>query len=1283
MIKNTFRSLLFIFLLSANLFAQQGKVDNTFNTIDDGSKGDGFNATVRTLFLQPDNNLIVGGEYTSLHGIPCSYLTRLKPDGTIDESFDTGTGFNGKVYSSNVQPDGKILVGGNFSAYNGKSAGGLIRLNSDGSYDSSFSTVVAASSGAGIIHDIDLQPDGKIIIVGTFTKYGNTAVNRIARMLPNGLIDASFKIGIGSALQISKVRVLPNGKILVVGNFTSFNEVDSNRIIMLNSDGSVDRDFNIGTGFDGNVSAIEVQPDGKILLGGNFTSYNEIIANRIVRLNEDGTRDFSFLGSGFSNGVVQVIKIDSVGNIMAGGSFTGRYDGVTVNHVAFLNSDGTIKPDFDMGTGPTSTVWTLANDSDGSWFIGGTFSVFDGQNQGRLAKVNFEGEQDTGYLASGIGFDNSVLKIIPLENQKTIVLGNFTKFNNNPAFRIARLLEDGSFDSDFNTGQTGANNLIKAAILQKDGKIILGGNFTKYNDQLYNRIVRISSDGSIDNSFNIGSGFNSQIYAMALQSDNKIIVAGNFERYNGNSSIIRMVRLLPDGSNDPTFNAGFSADAIIDDILIQPDGKILVGGRFTTFNKQPYQHFVRLNTDGSIDTSFNIGDGFDKNVYSIALQSDGKIIVGGSFLMYNKSSQKRILRLNSNGTLDTSFNSGIGFNKGDVRAIFVQPDDRILVGGTFSGTYKNYASLRLIRLLKTGDFDNTFNASVNNKIFALSITSDFRLLIGGNFNSVSGFSKHRISRLKLCLESTVWDGHSWSNGYPSGGKEVLFKEDFLNLNSSNICSCSIEAGKRVALLSGNTLGIEFSYSGLGTLVLEDSASLYQSDDDMINSGIMQMKRKTNPVVKFDYTYWSSPVDNQKLIDLSPHTLFDKYLSYNSALPGWKIEEPSSYMSLGKGYIIRSPQEFSQFERSVYEGAFMGVPNNGKVEIDLQENNRFYLIGNPYPSAIDGDSFLSGNEFKTKGALYFWTHNTPITNLEYTSDDYAVYNLVGGVGTKAISNGINETIPDGKIASGQGFFVKSNQLGFLEFNNSMRISGTNNKFFKPAKREIETKKETVKHRLWLNLKNDKGAFKQILIGYVPNATNSYDLNFDAETLNGNQFVDFYSISESKKLVIQGRALPFQDSDEINLGYKTVIADTFTIAIDHSDGNLLGQAIYLEDKLMNSISNLTLKDYTFHSEIGSFTDRFILHFTDKNLSVDDFRNIKNEILVSSKDKIINIKSKNQKLKNVLLYDITGKLLFEKRKLDDFELVISNLRIVHQIMLVKVILEDDFSKTKKIIF
>ncbi|WP_242410237.1 T9SS sorting signal type C domain-containing protein [Flavobacterium sp. Root901] len=1269
------------------MFAQQGKIDNTFNTLDDGSKGDGFDNAVRTLFLQSDENLIVGGDYLSLNGISSPYLTRLKPDGTIDEDFNTGTGFNGKIYSSAIQPDGRIIIGGSFTNYNGTNAGRLIRLNHDGTYDSSFNTSIAAPTG--IIYDIAVQSDGKIIIVGSFTKYNNTTINRIARILPNGSLDTSFSTGIGSSVNITTIKVLPDGKILAAGNFTSFNGVLTNRIVKLNTDGTINTTFNIGTGFNDDVNAICQQSDGKIIIGGNFTQFNGIAANRIIRLNEDGSRDYSFLGLGFSNGSVQVIKTDNSGNIMAGGSFNGTYNdtynSTDVNRVVLLNSDGTVNSDFDMGTGPaTASVLALANDSEGSWFIGGSFSVFDGQNQGRLAKVNVEGEADTGYLASGIGFDNSVLKIIPLENKKAMVFGSFTKFNNNPAFRIARLLEDGSFDADFNSKQTGANNLIKTALLQSDGKMILGGNFTAYNGQPYNRIVRIFPDGSIDNSFNIGSGFNSQIYAMALQSDNKSIIAGNFTRYNNESSIIRIIRLMPDGSRDLTFNPGLGADAIIDDIVIQTDGKILAGGRFSTFNGQTFSRLVRLNTDGSIDTSFNIGDGFDKNVYSLALQSDGKIIVGGSFLNYNKVPQKRILRLNTNGSLDTGFDSGIGFNKGDVRAIIVQPDDRIIVGGTFSGTYKNKASLRLVRLLNTGDFDSSFGARLNNKLFALAITADYKLLIGGNFNSVSGITKHRISRLKLCLGSTVWNGSSWSNGYPSGGKEVFFKEDFPDLISSNVCSCTIDAGKKVTLLSGNTLGIEFSYSGLGTLILDDSAGLYQYDDDIVNTGIVEIKRKTKPVLKFDYTYWSSPVEKQTLIGLSPNTLSDKYMSYNPSLNTWKIENPDNNMILGKGYSVRSPQEFSAVERTLYEGVFKGIPNNGKIEVKLEEANRFHLIGNPYPSAIDADIFLSTNEFKTKGALYFWTHNTPIANGEYTSNDYAVYNLVGGVGTKAISNGINETIPNGKIASGQGFFVKSNQVALLEFNDSMRIPEKNNGFFKPSKKEEkQTKSDVEKHRIWLNFKSEKGAFKQILIGYLKGATNSFDLNYDAESLNGNQYVDFYSISDSKKLVIQGRALPFQNSDEINLGYKTAVTDIFKIEIDHADGDLAEQNIFLEDKLANTISDLTLKDYTFQTEIGSFSDRFVLHFTDKNLNVDNFENAKNDVLVSLKNKVIQVKSTKQKLQNVLLYDINGQLLYEERKLNEFEIQISNLKASQQILLVKITLEDGSVATRKITF
>jgi len=1270
------------------VYAQQGKVDVTFNTVDDGQNGDGFDNAVRTLSLQSDQKLIVGGEYLSLNGISSPYLTRLESNGTIDESFNTGTSFNGKIYASYIQPDGKIIVGGSFTTYNGIASGRLIRLNTDGSYDDTFNTSIAANSG--IIYGITPQSDGKLIIVGSFTKYNYVTVNRIARILADGSLDLSFMTGSGSSSNITNAKILSNGNILITGNFVNFNNVSANRIVCLFPDGSVDHSFNTGTGFDDDVNAMAVQSDGKIILGGKFTNYNGNNANRIIRINEDGIEDTSFFtGSGFSKDAVLVIKTDPLGNIMIAGSFTGFYNNTAVNRLCFLNRDGTLKTDFDIGSGPgTASVFALETDNEGFWYIGGSFSVFDSLSQGKLAKISSDGEHDVSYLSAGIGFDNSVFKVLPLKDKKTMVFGNFTKFNGVVSSRITRLLEDGSCDIGFNEGQAGANNLIKSAVLQSDGKIVFGGNFTKYNETVYNRIVRILPDGAVDNSFSLGSGFNGQVYTIVIQNDEKLIVAGNFTTYNGTPAG-RIVRLLQNGLRDTTFNIGLGADAIIETVLVQPDGKILVAGRFNSFDGRLFSRLIRLNSNGSIDTGFNIGTGFEKYVYTIALQSDNKMILGGGFLTYNGASHKRIIRLNPDGSVDISFESGAGFNKGDVRSILVQPDDRILVGGTFSGTYKNNTALRLVRLEKNGNYDASFEAQLNNKLYAMSFTYDYKLIIGGDFNSISGISKHRIARLKLCLDSTIWNGTSWSNGFASGGKEVFFKEDHNALTTTNVCSCSIAEGKNVTLLSGNTLGVEFSYFGSGILTLEDSASLYQPDDDVINSGIIHLKRESSPIIKSDYTYWSSPVQDQKLIDISPNTALDKFFVFDVVLKDWRNENPSNTMIPGKGYIIRGPLDFSATVPVKFEATFKGVPNNGKVNSNLEFDDGFALIGNPYPSALNADAFLIKNKLKITGTLYFWTHNTPINlslEKQYTTDDYAVYNLLGGVGTRrALTSGVNEKIPDGTIAAGQAFFAGIKKSDIVEFNNSMRIAGRNSSFFKPSKsnKEVHEKESIEKHRVWLNFENSDGLFKQILLGYIKGGSNSYDDNYDAVTLNGNQFIDFYSIIENRKLVIQGRALPFVETDTIALGYRTTVNGRFCFNIDHADGFLDDTNIFIEDKELQTTHNLKESPYFFTTKTGTFDDRFVLKYRNETLGKNEFENLDKNVFVAVKDKMIKVSSVKESIEEVLVFDVLGKLLYDKKKIEKKEFEASNLVFQNQILLVKVILENDLVVTKKIVF
>jgi uncharacterized delta-60 repeat protein len=1270
-------------VIGSTLSAQQGKLDSTFNILDDGLTGDGFDNAVRTLLLQPDGRLIVGGDYLNFNGKPRPYICRLQTDGTVDASFETGTGLNGKVYSSFLQPDGKILLGGNFTTYNGIAAGRLIRLNQDGSYDASFTTTVGASSG--IIHQIARQSDGKLLVAGTFINYNGVKVNRIARLLQDGSLDSEFATGTGSAYTINALQIQPDGKIIVAGNFDVFNGTETNRIVRLQTDGTVDPSFSIGSGFNADCTAVFLQNDGKILIGGSFTQFNGKSANRLVRLNADGTLDESFLsGSAFSNGIVYAIKTDSSGNIMVGGSFSDLYNEGEVKRLVFLNADGSAKTDFDIGSGPASaSVLALSDLPDGSWLIGGSFSVFDSKNQGRLAKIIESGEHDIPYLAAGVGFNNSVVQLVPQTDSKIIVAGNFTKFNEMPVSRIARISSIGDLDTSFNTGQTGANNMIKTIAAQSDGKMILGGSFTLYNGATHNRIVRILPGGEIDPAFISAEGCNGQVFVVAVQSDQKILVAGNFTKYKG-VTVGRIFRLRPDGNLDTDFNAGLGADATIEAMIIQPDGKILLGGRFNSFNGVSKSRIVRLNSNGEIDSGFLTGTGFDKNIYSLSLQSDEKIIAGGSFLSYNGTAKRRIIRLHSNGQIDTSFDVGTGFSNGEVRSILIQPDNRILAGGTFSGNYNGTAVARLIRLDSNGFHDASFSVNLNSTLFAMQFASRTKLVIGGNFNSVSGTAKHRIAVVHLCTNSSVWNGTVWSNGYPSEGKELFFKEDYTFAGSASGCSCIIAPEKEVTVVSGKTLSLDLDYAGNGTLILENSATLYQSDDAIVNSGIIHLKRNTSPVVKFDYTYWSSPVEDQKLIDLSPKTLSDKFFSYDFDSKSWYGELPATSMTIGRGYIIRGPQDFSATIPAVFEATFKGTPVNGKVAVPIGNADSYNLVGNPYPSAIDADTFLQANQEIIKSTIYFWTHNTPITNSKYNQNDYAVYNLLGGVGTRpALASGINETVPDGAIGSGQSFFVQSLTAGELKFDNTMRSKDNNTLFFKPGKKQnISKNTRGEKSRIWLNMSHENEIFKQILIGYAEGATDGFDPAFDGEVFNANKELSFYSRNDGKNWSIQGKALPFKENAVIELGYSTLVAGDFQVSIDQVDGVFENQSVFLEDKKEKIWHNLKEAAYHFTTETGTYNERFQLRFTDANLHYDNNELAHDDyVTIYQHQEKVNIAA-SAEIQSTKIYNLLGQLILEDETKTN-HLVLDHFKPQNQILVLRVTVDQDKVITRKIFF
>ena len=345
--------------------------------------------------------IIAGGSFTTYNGSSQNRIIKLNSDGTRDTSFTIGTGFNtGSVYGVPIQSDGKIVVGGTFTAYNGTAQNYITRLNSDGTRDTSFTIGTGFNN---LTRAIAIQSDGKIVAVGSFTSYNGTVQNRITRLNSDGTRDTSFTIGTGFNLgQINSVAIQSDGKIVVGGaQFTHYNNTAQNRITRLNSDGTRDTSFTIGTGFGSatpNVIKIIIQPDGKILVGGRFSSYNGTSQNSIARLNSNGTIDTSFTtGTGMSAGNVVSLAIQSNGKIVVGGTFTD-YNGVTnQNYIIRLNVDGTLDDTFLAYPGFNNVISILRVESDDKILAGGTFTSFQGVGQYSMIRLNADGTQDTSF----------------------------------------------------------------------------------------------------------------------------------------------------------------------------------------------------------------------------------------------------------------------------------------------------------------------------------------------------------------------------------------------------------------------------------------------------------------------------------------------------------------------------------------------------------------------------------------------------------------------------------------------------------------------------------------------------------------------------------------------------------------------------------------------------------------------------------------------------------------------------------------------------------------------
>lgn len=557
------------------------------------------------------------------------------------------------------------------------------------------------------------------------------------------------------------------------------------------------------------------------------------------------------------------------------------------------------------------------------------------------------------------------------------------------------------------------------------------------------------------------------------------------------------------------------------------------------------------------------------------------------------------------------------------------------------------------------------------------------------------------------VSSTTWNGTSWSNGTPDLTKLAIINGNYDTAANGDFECCSLTINNTFTLDIKDTdyVVIQNHLTVNGTLEVQNQGSLVMISDAGVvtNNGTTNVRKMSSTFDRYDYTFWSSPITNALISVFSQwqtNYIFKldatKFLdanndSHDDNQDAWVFTPQAEAMSPGRAYGVMG--KISQTYPAQQGVVFTGPVNNGVITQSIgmsldpaNANDDFNLVGNPYPSAISADAFITANT-DISGTLYFWTHEGDIQvaainpgpmAYNYSPDDFAYYNLAGGTGTRAglLSGSGNSNVPTGFIASGQGFEVDASAATNVVFNNSMRNKNhLNTNFYRSASGATE------KDRIWLNLTNPEGIFNQQLIGFFPGATPELDRGYDGYYVKSNTYAAFYSLIGDTQFKIQGREA-YDVNSKVALGFRSAYEKTYTVSIGDIQGILRTENVYLEDKQLNIIHDLKASNYVFSTPAGEFNNRFVLRFNNETLGNTDFEANSNAVMVYAND-ALHVASSLEPIKEVVVYDVLGRVLAEKKNVNASATTLTSLNKTQSTLIVKVTLENGQIVDKKVIY